>query len=120
MAKLVSLVKSAPHVSNAEFAAYWKNDFLPELLQLEIPRRSLQKVVHNHALGSDLRTDEGLPGNSWAGAGCYYFGSQADIESLLASPEFKKLYEKHRAVIAEATHLNVDEIWVYNRDGLPA
>jgi hypothetical protein len=116
MAKLVSLVKSAPHVSNAEFAAYWKNDFLPELLQLEIPRRSLQKVVHNHALGSDLRTDEGLPGNNWAGAGFYYFESQADIESLLASPEFKRLYEKHKAVIAEATHLIVDEIWMYNRD----
>jgi hypothetical protein len=116
MAKLMTLVKSAQGVSPEAFAETWRNEFLPEFIALDAPRRHLLKAVHHHLLPSNIREDEGLPVSQWAGVATYYFDSQADAEALLADPAFKALLNKHRAVIAETTHLIVDELWMYNRD----
>jgi len=115
MEKLITLVKLSGDVSAEAFADYWRERFLPEFRQLASCRDHLVKAVHHHAVPVSLREDEGLTPNAWAGAGTYYF-DRDDIRPLFADPEFKALYARHRHVIGEATHLIVNEIWMYNRD----
>jgi hypothetical protein len=116
MAKLMTLVKAAPGVSHEAFAQHWRHAFLPSLLQLDSTDRQLLKAVHHHVQPSNIREGEGLPANRWAGVGCYYFETQAAAAALLADPAFKALTKVHSSVMPEATHLLVDEVWIYNRD----
>lgn len=115
MGKLVSLVKSAPGVSDAQFAAYWRDRLLPEFLALEYCRRHAIKIIHHHALRPEVREDDDRLRPEWAGAATCYFDAE-DVETLLDDPEFKALWARHAAVVSQATHLPVHEIWMYNRD----
>jgi ketosteroid isomerase-like protein len=116
MVKLMSLFKSAPGVLQQQFADYWRDKFLPDFMELETSSRQLSKAVHHHVIPSAIRDAEGLPGNKWAGVGCYYFDTQTAAEALLVDPAFRTLLEAHRAVLPEATHLLVNELWMYDRD----
>src|ERR1700730_18334159 len=116
MVKLMSLFKSAPGVLQQQFADYWRDKFLPDFMELETSSRQLSKAVHHHVIPSAIRDAEGLPGNKWAGVACYYFDTQTAAEALLVDPAFRTLLEAHRAVLPEATHLLVNEIWMYDRD----
>jgi len=116
MAKLMTLVKSARGLSAADFAHHWQFRFLPAVLALEAPARSLYKAVHHHVLPSHIREEEGLPANEWAGVASYYFANPSDVVSTLADPAYSALLDAQRDVIAVATHLIVDELWVYDRD----
>ena len=110
----MTLVKSAPGVSAEAFADNWRNTFLPAFMALEVPKRHLNRVLHHHVLPSNIREDEGLPVSQWAGVASYYFDEEGDAEAVLADPAFKALLDAHKAVIPEATHLIVDELWMYN------
>src|ERR1700677_378928 len=116
MTKLMTLIKSAPAVSPQRFAEHWRERFLPTFLELESPKRHLSKAVHHNGLPTKIREDEGLGRGQWAGVGCYYFDSQSAAEALLADPAFKALLEDNTEMIAQATHLLVDEVWIYDRD----
>ncbi len=110
-AKLISLFKAAPEVSPEQFKTYWREILLPDLKKFGIVR-----AVHHHVIPSDIREGEGLPVNRWAGVGCYYFDTEAEVRALLANPDFTEMLRKHAAFLPEVTHLPVNEVWIYNRD----
>jgi hypothetical protein len=116
MVKVMSLVKTAGSTSAQDFRRYWRDEFFSEMQRLGSARDHLQKAVHNHVLPAEIRGDEGLSVNKWAGAGSYYFDTRAAAEALLADPAYRALLDRHSKVLVEVTHLLVDEVWMYNRD----
>lgn len=115
MSKLMTLFRSTPGVSRKRFRQYWKEVYLPRLLDVPTAGEGLSKAIHNQVIPKDVRSDEGFVQQDWAGVGCYYLDNYGDAEALLADPSFKALFDD-RSHIAAATHLIVDEVWMYNRD----
>jgi hypothetical protein len=114
--KIMTLVKTAAGVAPEEFRSRWGNEFFVEFQQLPVVREHLTKATHNHVLPHDIRSDEGLSANRWAGVSSYYFDSRASAEQLLTDPAYLALLTRHQAILVETTHLLVDEVWIYNRD----
>jgi hypothetical protein len=110
MTKLMMLVEAAEGVSREDFAAHWRDRFLPDLKRLG----GLQKAVHHHVRPSEIREDGGVPANKWSGVGCYYYDNRAALDAAMA--QAAPLFAAHRDIIAAHTHLIVDEIWMYDRD----
>ncbi|ALR19336.1 hypothetical protein ATN00_02455 [Sphingobium baderi] len=115
MAKLMTLIKRSPDVSAEQFRSYWRDIFLPQLRALPLCADSLSRAVHHHVVPKDVRSGEGFTPQDWAGVGCYYFDNHDDPQTLLSTPAFQDLFAD-TSHIAKATHLLVDEIWMYNRD----
>jgi hypothetical protein len=116
MLKVMSLVKTTGATSADDFRRHWRDEFFAQMRRLPVVAEHLQKAVHNHVLPADIRGDEGLTANKWAGAGSYYFDTRAAAESFLADPAYRALLARHAKLLPEVTHLLVEEVWMYNHD----
>src|SRR3546814_16535566 len=96
MAKLMTLVKSPPGMEHAAFRAFWRDEFLPAVLELETAGNHIYKAVHNQVLPTSIREEEHIAANSWAGISSYYFDSRAAAEAFLAAPAYQPRTEEGR------------------------
>lgn len=115
MAKLMTLVKRSPDVSAAQYRDYWREIFLPRFRALPVCTQSLSKAVHHHVVPKDVRGGEGFTPQDWAGVGCYYFDNHSDPQDVLTTSAFQDLFSD-TSLMAKATHLIADEIWMFNHD----
>jgi hypothetical protein len=115
MYKIMSIVKTTADTADSTFRRYWRERYFEELRQTT-GGEFLTRAVHHHVLPAEIRGDEGLTANKWAGVASYYFATRAAAESLLGDPAYEMLQARHRAMFPEITHLLVEEVWIYDRD----
>src|SRR3546814_7590137 len=84
MAKLMTLVKNPPGMEHAAFRFFWRDEFLPAVLELETAGNHIYKAVHNHVLPTSIREEEHIAANSWAGISSYRSEEHtSELQSLM-------------------------------------
>jgi hypothetical protein len=116
MAKLMSLVRAPAGIDAAEFAARWRDELLPDLLALPGIGARINRVIHHHVVPSDIRAEEGVATGTWAGIASYYLDGEDSADGLPNDPAWLDVFARHPALVAEAVHLPIEEVWLYNRD----
>lgn len=116
MIKLMTLVKTPVSVDADAFRDYWRSTFFADFVAIESVDAHLMKAVHHHVLPNDIRDEEGIGNDQWAGVGTYYFNSRVGAEKVLADPAYHQLQKQCAEMLPEIVHLLVDEVWIHNRD----
>src|ERR1700734_609097 len=100
MTKIVSLVKTRPGTSPEAFREYWRGPFLNSILDLGDLRKSVVKIVHNHAFPLVIRDDFPIP--PWAGFSEMWFDGRADGDGFLNHPGLPTVLASHSPLVAGA------------------
>jgi uncharacterized protein (TIGR02118 family) len=119
MTKIVSLVKTRPGTSAEAFREYWRGPFLNSILDLGDLRKSVVKIVHNHAFPLVIRDD--FPISPWAGFSEMWFDGRGDGDGFLNHPGLPAVLASHSALVAEVLHLHCSELptWDLGVDSPP-
>lgn len=113
MTKVITLVRSSGMAPD-EFREYWRESVLPSLLAVPEARENLVRVVHNHVLPADARSEEKSPFDQWAGVTEFWYYDRPSAERFLASSEAQQAIASH-GKIPEIVYLHVFEIAGWDR-----
>ena len=114
MSKIITLVKSSG-MTRDEFREYWRDVWLPSLLAVPETGDNLVRIVFNHVLPSNIRPDEEVPSDQWAGFAEMWYYDRPSAERFLASPGVQSAIAAHAEAIPEVVHLHVFEIAGWDR-----
>jgi uncharacterized protein (TIGR02118 family) len=114
MTKILSLVKTRDGTSIEAFREYWRNVYLPSILELKDVKGGIAKVAHNHAVPLVIREDAEFPPPAWAGVGEMWFDRREDAESFLNHPALAGAIRSHAGLLTEIVHLHCTELPIWD------
>jgi hypothetical protein len=115
VSKLMTLIRVGDGMDRADFARFWRESYLPDMLRREEVRETLVRAVHNHVLPVEVRPDAPQTASMWSGIGTYYFDSLPAAVLALEQMAPARVIGDFDGAVAELTHLLCDEVFIFDK-----